>query len=246
MFLRTLLQHVLGLNNYLFIFSLFKIYTLKFTNQERGVTNILHSLSPDATVLEIGANIGILTIMMAKRCNKGIVHAIEPVPQNFHTLQRMVKFFNLENIRLYNLALGDEKKQIQMILPENNGARLQGLSHVVHPDLNDFNEGSIYPVQQERLDDLHEIISNRINVIILDVENYESFVLAGGKETINKWHPIILCEMWDNENRVRCMKIMQDLNYEVRVPTGNPSAMFEKFIPGKYEGVDFVFLPKET
>ncbi|MHB8339238.1 MAG: FkbM family methyltransferase, partial [Ignavibacteriaceae bacterium] len=93
--IKLFLQNILGFNNYLFIFSIYKISTLKFDKNEGVFLNLLKLLSEDSVVLDIGANIGIMTVLLAKKCNKGKVFAFEPIEDNFNALQRVLKFFKI-------------------------------------------------------------------------------------------------------------------------------------------------------
>ncbi len=102
-----------------------------------------------------------------------------------------------------------------MVLPEVNKVRMHGLSHVVHEDLTDFNEGQRYKAEVKRLDDLDFLREKRIAGIKLDVENFEYFVLKGGEQLIKKDRPVIYAELWDNENRKRCFELMKKLGYNI-------------------------------
>ena len=47
----------------------------------------------------------------------------------------------------------------------------------------------------------------KIGAIKMDVENFEYFVLEGGKELIKKHKPIIYTELWENQNREKCFQL---------------------------------------
>jgi ubiquinone/menaquinone biosynthesis C-methylase UbiE len=74
------LQKILGFNNYLFIFSVFKILTLRFDRKENDFFYFLRLLPENAIVLDIGANIGIMSVHLCKNVKKGMVYAFEPIP----------------------------------------------------------------------------------------------------------------------------------------------------------------------
>ncbi|MEW6702255.1 MAG: hypothetical protein AB1298_06005, partial [Bacteroidota bacterium] len=69
--IKCVLQKLLGFRGYLFVFSIFKIFTLKYDKKEGVFLELLNHLSNDSIVLDIGANIGIMTVLLAKKCNKG-------------------------------------------------------------------------------------------------------------------------------------------------------------------------------
>ncbi|MEM6802034.1 MAG: FkbM family methyltransferase, partial [Bacteroidota bacterium] len=113
--IQAFLQRILGFENYLFVFSLFKIYTLKWDGQDKeGDFNFfLTLLKAEDKVLDIGANIGIMSALIAKKCKNGKVFAFEPIPQNCKALNRIKKFLGLQNIALRPIALGKEQSMIE-------------------------------------------------------------------------------------------------------------------------------------
>ncbi|MEM0996413.1 MAG: FkbM family methyltransferase [Bacteroidota bacterium] len=215
--LQSALQRLLGFPRYLFVFSLFKIWTLRWDRREGDFHHFLAQLSPDARVLDIGANIGIMTALLAKRCPQGMVHAIEPIPDNYAALQRIVKYFKFTNVQLHRFALGAEKGELKMVMPEVQNVRMQGLSHAVHETITEYNEGQFYTVPQHRLDDLGAV-TEAVSAIKIDVENFEYFVFAGGKEMLKRDRPLVYCELWANENRDKCFHLLRDeLGYAIKV-----------------------------
>lgn len=215
-FVQNVLQKVLGFRRYLFVFSLFKIRTLKRDKKEGDFFHFLSMIPRDAKVIDIGANIGIMTALLAKHCDLGIVHAIEPIPENFEALGRICKHFRFTNVRLHQFALGEAEGQLEMVMPEVQNVKMQGLSHVVHESITEFNEGRRYAVPQHRLDFLVDVVVN-VQAIKMDVENFEYFVLKGGEAALRQFKPIIYCELWDNENRANCFALVRDIGYKVMV-----------------------------
>ena len=79
-----------------------------------------------------------------------------------------------------------------------------------------------------------------ITAIKLDVENFEYFVLDGGKQTIIKHRPIIYTELWENENRDKCFNFIRNLNYSIKVLQNNELVDFDKKI---HTTQNFFFIP---
>ena len=215
-FVQNVLQKVLGFRRYLFVFSLFKIRTLKRDKKEGDFFHFLSMLPRNAKVIDIGANIGIMTALLAKHCDLGIVHAIEPIPENFEALSRICRHFRFTNVRLHQFALGEAEGQLEMVMPEVQNVKMQGLSHVVHESITEYNEGRRYAVPQHRLDFLVDVVVN-VQAIKMDVENFEYFVLKGGEAALRQFKPIIYCELWDNENRAKCFDLLRKIGYNVMV-----------------------------
>ncbi|HED08505.1 MAG TPA: FkbM family methyltransferase [Ignavibacteria bacterium] len=238
---KSILQNILGFNNYLFVFSIFKILTLKFDKEEGKFLNFLKLLPKDAVVLDIGANIGIMTVLLAKRCTNGQIHSFEPIDENYNTLIKIIDFFRLKNVKSYKLALGERNAKAKMIMPINNSIKLQGLPHVITE--NDSNEkGNEYEVELKSLDSFGNNELKKIHAIKIDVENYEYFVFKGAQNLLMRDKPIIYTELWDNEFRIKTIEFLSSLGYEVNVFDNNS---FEKFDPAIHITENFFFFPTD-
>jgi FkbM family methyltransferase len=237
---KLLLQKLLGYGNYLFIFSIFKILTLRWDKNENDFIFFLKLIPENAVVLDIGANIGIMSIPLCKRVPKGMVYAFEPMPDNYLTLQKVINLFSVKNIYVFRCALGDENKTIEMILPILDSVKNQGLSHVVHDSLMEFNEGIKFSTLQRTLDSVADEIKIPFHAIKMDVENFEYFVFKGGMQCLEKYRPIIYCELWENENRAKCLDMMENLGYRTMVLDNKKLALFNKDIHNKQ---NFFFVP---
>lgn len=221
------LQRLLGFRRYLFVFSLFKIRTLRWDRKEGDFLHFLSLLQDHDVVLDVGANIGIMTAKLAQRCRKGKVHAFEPIPENFNALTRIVAHFRFDNVVLHPYALGEAPGEIQMVMPEVQNVKMQGLSHVVHDSIEDFNEGQRYSVPIHTLDALAGQFG-KVRAIKIDVENFEFFVFKGATELLKRDRPMIYCELWDNANRVKCFDFLtQEVGYQIQILEGGKLIPFD-------------------
>lgn len=243
--LRYILQKSLGFKRYLFWHAVFKIWSLKFFGEEKDFLDFLEKLPEDMIFLDIGAGIGTMTAPMAKKIRgNGEIFAFEPVPCHIDTLKKIISLFGLDNVKVFNYALGDQDGKIDMVIPVKNTVRLWGLTHVIHNGIKDFNEGERFKVKIRRLDSIEELKTTRkkIGVIKIDVENFEYFVLAGGEETIKKHRPLIYIELWDNENRERCFDFTRKLSYNIYVFDKHRLKKCAAINPGSQ---NFLFLPDD-
>lgn len=235
--IQWLLQRILGFRRYLFLFSLYKIRTLGRDQKEGDFLHFVKMLPVDAVVLDIGANIGIMTAWLAKHCKQGQIHAFEPIPENLAALTRIVNHFKFANVTLHGYALGDQPGELQMVMPEVQHVKMQGLSHVVHESIPDFNDGKMYKVPVKMLDKIPEL--KKVAGIKIDVENFEFFVLKGGETMLRRDKPVIYAELWANENRDRCFELLTGLGYAIKVlDHGN----LQDFDAGKHHNQNFFFV----
>ncbi|MCX6296801.1 MAG: FkbM family methyltransferase [Bacteroidetes bacterium] len=238
---KYILHKLFGFKNYLFIFSLYKILTLRKDKNEKDFFAFLQLIPPNTTVLDIGANIGIMTVHLARSIKGVTVYSFEPMPYNINAFKRIIKFFKLQNVKLLEIALGNNEGEVEMVMPVISNVKMQGLSHVIHDSIPENNEGERIRVPLKMLDNMGEIInsSKRISAIKIDVENFEFFVLDGAKHLIEKNKPIVYAELWENENREKCFELFKELNYKTVVVVDKKAVEFDPFI---HKTQNFIFL----
>lgn len=239
---KKILQKALGFDRYLFIFSLFTINTLRWNKKEGDFLYFLSLIPDGGLVLDIGANIGIMSVWLGKQLKKSRILAFEPIPQNVKALKKVIGFYHLQNITIIEKAVGNTNGTVNMVMPVLDDVKMQGLSHVVHESITDFNDGKAYSAPITRLDECTAVQQSelRLTAIKLDVENFEYYVLEGGRETISRHRPIIYTELWENENRNKCFDFIRSLSYTVSVLHNNS---LQKFDPEKHHTQNFFFIP---
>jgi FkbM family methyltransferase len=236
--LKYILQKSLGFKNYLYVFAMFKIKTLKKDSKEKDFFYFLDLLKDNGDlILDIGANIGIMSYHLSKKLTKSTIHAFEPIPDNISILEKIKFKFKLNNLKIHGFALGDKKEKIKMILPQKNNVKFQGLSHVKHDSITELNDGIEFEVQQEVLDSLYS--EEKIQAIKIDVENYEFYVLNGAKNILNQHKPLIYAELWDNENRIKCFDFLNSLDYATFVVEKNHLVSFDQKL---HKNQNFIFI----
>ncbi len=145
------MQRVLGFERYLFVFARATLAAMPRQRRYRDLFHFLDMIRPGDLVLDIGANIGLMTVLMSRRVPGGHVEAFEPIGENYRALNRIIDHYGLTNVTLRQTALGEQDGELQMIMPEESNVRMQGLSHVA---ADDDEAGQRYSVPVRRLDDL--------------------------------------------------------------------------------------------
>jgi len=239
---KYILHKLLGFKNYLFIFSLFKIYTLKRDKNEKDFFQFLSLIPENTAVLDIGANIGIMTVHLARSIKNCTVFSFEPMPNNIKAFKRVVNYFKLTNVHLFEIALGNTEGYAEMVMPVISAVRMQGLSHVIHSSITENNSGERCKVPLEMLDKMDDLMNapQRISAIKIDVENFEYFVLDGAKKLLVKNKSIVYAELWENENREKCFDLFQQLGYNTFIIEDNKMVRFDQ---SKHKTQNFIFLP---
>jgi FkbM family methyltransferase len=237
---KLVLQKLLGFKNYLFIFSLYITATLKNNRKEGDFLHFLTMLPDNSTVLDIGANIGVMTVHIARKLPGSQVFSFEPVPDNLFTLRRLLKYFKITNVKIFEMALGNFNGTAEIILPEYKNVKFQGLSHIEGVEGSEGDTGEKYTVPMHRIDDIPELkeLSKPVSGIKIDVENYEYNVLEGAKNLLTKYKPIIYAELWENQNRADCIKLLSEIGYLPYVLVDGVLIIFES---GKHHTQNFFF-----
>lgn len=232
----------MGFRTYLYVFAIFKIKTLRSDSKEKDFFHFLSLLEDGkGAVLDVGANIGIMTVHLANKLPNSTVHAFEPIPDNLSVLKRIIAKFNLKKIKIHEVAVGETSGNVQMILPHQGKTKMQGLSHVKHESITEWNEGEEFSVPLNTLDNL--LNGEPIQGIKIDIENFEYYALKGGKRILESNHPIIYAELWDNENRSNCINLLTSMNYKPHVVVNNELTVFDET---QHKNQNFIFIAPKT
>ncbi|EQB00631.1 hypothetical protein L288_18070 [Sphingobium quisquiliarum P25] len=161
----------------------------RFGEHEPWVTNaLLAKLTPDSVMVDIGANVGSLSLLAGKHAPEGIVYAIEAFPDNSKFLQENVRRNGVSNVRIIPIGASDQPGFMTMFCGANtsNGA-VRGGDEDVLRDPRFVNVPSI------TLDQLFSD-AERLDLIKIDIEGHEPKALRGAEKVIRKHRPVIICE----------------------------------------------------
>ena len=195
---------------------MYKIRTLKSDSKEKDFFQFMDEISVDGgEILDIGANVGIMTYHLSKKFPNKRILAVEPMPSNFVVLKKITEKYNLKNVELIPLAVGENKRELDMVLPIDKKVRMQGLAHVVHESIEGLGKGDIVTVSCDTIDSIAG--QTRIAGIKMDIENFEYFALKGAQKILMRDRPIVYLELWENENRTNCFRLLEELDYQAFV-----------------------------
>lgn len=236
-------QQVLGFDRYLDLFARYKLIAFPWSGQGRDFLRFLSLLPREGLVLDVGANVGFTTALLARRVRPGVVHAFEPSPSSAAALARLVRRQGLGNVVLHRCALGNEEGPVEMVTPLAEAARLPGLTHVVREGAAE-EPGERFAAECLVLDRMADWFEpgSRVVALKIDVEDYEFEVLDGARRLLASHRPFVFCELWDTANRRRCLQLARELDYSVRV---NVESRLEPFDPSRHQKLDFFLLPAE-
>jgi len=145
----------------------------------------IDQLSGD-TAIDVGANIGSYTLRLARRFRTVI--AFEPDLAMCNILRLNAKVNKLQNIRIEEMALGDEDGVLPLYVRKGTGATSLNPSHY------GLKYETVKKVRVARLDSLSGI-PGKVDFIKLDAEGLELLILRGARSTIARFKPILGIEV---------------------------------------------------
>jgi FkbM family methyltransferase len=171
-------------------------------------SELLQSLvSEGDLVIEVGANIGSLTVGLAKKVGRrGKVYAYEPQRSCHALLQGQIALNHLDQVIARPEACGAARGTMwhapcDYNLPGNFGATAL---------VNEAKPGFL-PVTVETLDDAHR--GEKVSLIKIDVEGMEHAVLSGARQLIREQQPIIYLENAFVESSKALISLVFEMGY---------------------------------
>lgn len=151
-------------------------------------------LKPGDIAFDAGANIGAITVMMAKAVGAtGRVIAVEMMPDTANCLRRNINLNNLENVTVVENALSDKTGEI---VKANVAEGLFGQASI-SPEANVGNQTQSIEVKTVTLDQIAEGIES-VALMKMDLEGAEPMALRGA-ESLLKHTRAIVFESWTDD-----------------------------------------------
>ena len=166
-----------------------------FTNgtyEEGTVDQLKKILKPGDTFLDVGANIGWMSLIASKAVGaNGKVIAIEANPNTLPILQHNLALNEAKNVEVLGIAVSDQ--QGEALLYENWNVNRGGASLLSQDGENGIS------VKVETLDRLFSP-ETPLHVVKIDVEGLEPQVIVGGKEWFTQQQPVFVFEISTERN----------------------------------------------
>lgn len=173
-------------------------------------------------VLDLGANIGIFSIALAKKYPKIKIFAFEPLEKNYNNLLRGIKANNIDNIIPINCAITSNSRKVLAVSSINlsGGAMVLEKESINEINTNNFIINSVNSISLVEIFEKFDI--KRIKLLKMDIEGFEYEVIKNSWEVLNKieyfsgeFHFIggeglkHLCQEFFKEDKL-CIRLMQE------------------------------------
>ncbi len=192
-------------------------------------------VSAGDTVYDIGANLGYVSLSLAKRVGPhGRVIAFEPIPLNITAFRNNIAINHLTNVRLLECAASDRAGQSVIRLLENPSTASL-VWHNTNPGATEFT------IRTVSIDDLVEASDLAPPTFVkIDVEGAEALVLEGMRRTLASARPVVFVEC-SEAGREKSWHLLAGLRYRCQ------SAITRKDVSTleEYRHSDFLWLPAE-
>jgi FkbM family methyltransferase len=164
--------------------------------------------------VDIGAHLGYYTCEMSRLVkNSGKVIAIEPMGKFNHILQQLLQKKNIKNVELLKVALGGDGEYVEMGIPKVDNMKRFAYARVMNTSTY-FEYAESEKIKNESVDELFKDLPS-LDYIKCDVEGLEVPVFASAMKVLEKFRPILLCELAEDKERIRLFEMISPLGYSV-------------------------------
>ena len=169
------------------------------------------------TFVDVGANYGMYTILGALWNLELVVVAFEPSAAIYSGLKRNVALNGLEGrITCENLALADRSGRAILHLPRSEGKDVESTGTLAANSWQVRQAAPGVQIGAVTFDDYESSHPMKVDLIKIDVEDFEASVLAGMRRVIERDRPFIICEILprlkEHKNQ-RTLEVIDSLAY---------------------------------
>jgi len=219
------------------------IFCDDFERTERDFVNAF--LKPGDVFVDVGANIGIFSLIAARRVGKkGRVYAFEPTPKTFSRLQDNVKLNRFFNIQCFQQALSDEAGEFRFYISDDGFDAWNSLA----PPVRGRQIGTAV-TKGDTWDNFarEKNLVGKVAMMKIDVEGWESRVLGGGHETLSRDDaPLLQVEFTDEaaasagSSSLDLYHTLQGLGYELFAYDPERSQLIEEPLREQYPYMNLI------
>jgi FkbM family methyltransferase len=224
--------------------STFKRLVLENAYESRIVEHCIDRINRQRDVLDIGANIGLFTVLFAKLLTEGggTVLSIEPTRGALARLRENIALNAVQNVRVFEGAATNRPGQVTVKTVEGR-EEYSTLGAMEHPSITTVPH-SEEVVAAATVDELVRRFSIDPGFVKVDVEGAEHLVFEGAKEVLGKSRPVIIAELSDyllrknGSSAAQVIALLRGSGYQV------VDAMEPEIPPGRKPFGDILCLPE--
>ncbi|MBW4509728.1 MAG: FkbM family methyltransferase [Scytonematopsis contorta HA4267-MV1] len=145
---------------------------------------LLRYLRPNDSFLDIGANIGIYTLLAASKIESSSIYSFEVLPKNYNRLEENLKINQFQHVQTYQVAISDITGSIALNIAEGDSMPF------ITNTSTDTNK--TIQVSTDTLDNLlqNQSLSN-LTLAKMDIEGAELLAFKGAKLLLKQQRPTV-------------------------------------------------------
>lgn len=219
-------------------------YGMGFEKNELAMVKRLIAMND--IVLDVGANIGIYTVLAANLVGRGgQVHSFEPLPDVYDVLSTNVVANQCANVATNRVAVSDNNGETQIFVNAQNALSSLGIT----------NRGKVLRSQKVSVVSLDTYAQmsgiERADFIKIDVEGYEGHVLRGALNLIKKSPNLVIMSELARKNFAplgfsvdEVITFMGDLGFDAWMMDNHDAIRLYpvKMLSGEYPFQNFLFI----
>lgn len=200
----------------------------QFGNEKENATDIIASLQSKDVFWDVGAYVGLLTVLAARKVTNGKVVSVEPDPGCFERLKKHVGMNDISNVELINSGLGDSPGKL--VLNTSGG----------YGDAPSFFQKQLKDEVAVPVKTLDGICAERPElaptVLKIDVEGFEERVLRGGVQALAseklrmiflEVHPVVMAR--EGESMANLFSLLEQNGFKAKSCALRKNEMHYKF-----------------
>ncbi len=143
---------------------------------------LLRYLRAEDSFLDIGANIGVYTLLAASKIHSGSIYSFEALPKNYTRLQENIEFNQFKHVKTYAIAVSNQTGTVALNLAEGDS-----MPFITHSATD-----TTITVPTDTLDNLlqNQSLAN-LTLAKMDIEGAEILALKGALSLLKQQRPYV-------------------------------------------------------
>jgi FkbM family methyltransferase len=133
---------------------------------------------PEGPVFDVGANIGVISLILARRFPDRVIHAFEPNPSSVRSLRKNISQNQADNVIVRDVAVG--AKQEKVLFDAN--PRDRGTARKVNEKSRHVRQVACVTLDSY----VEEYGIEKVSLLKIDVEGYEKEVIKGARRLLDE------------------------------------------------------------